>query len=85
MRHLLTPLPAPVKGEMRMADDKREPDWLSKLSEPDAMRNYGPVEGPEEPPQPPPGRASPSPPGGAASQGEGGDTGHSDDLNSGNA
>jgi hypothetical protein len=71
-----------------MADekqDKQEPEWLSKLSEPDSMRNYRPVDGPEEPAQPPLGRASASAPGGAVPQGEDGDVGHSDGPNSGNA
>lgn len=73
-----------------MADekqDRQEPEWLDKLAEPDSMRNYRPVDGPEEPAQPPPGRSSASAPGGDAPQGEGrgttGDVRHGDDLSSG--
>jgi hypothetical protein len=72
-----------------MADekqDRQEPEWVAKLSEPDVMRNYLPVDGPEEPAQPPPGRGSASAPAGDGPQGGGqettGDAG--DDLSSGN-
>lgn len=46
-----------------MAEEKprsQEPEWLNKICEPDSMRNYRPVDGPEEPAQPPQGRASTS-------------------------
>jgi hypothetical protein len=73
-----------------MADEKQDqqkPEWLGKPAEPDSMRNYRPVDAPEEPNRPPPGRASASAPGGDVPQGEGqgtiGDTRHGDDLSSG--
>jgi hypothetical protein len=37
-----------------------EQDWEAKLLEADSLRSYGPAQGPDEPGQPPPGRASAS-------------------------
>ncbi len=46
-----------------MPDDRSaqpEQDWQAKLLEAESLRSYGPAEGPDEPGQPPPGRASAS-------------------------
>ena len=43
-------------------EEQTQPDsgWLDKLQDPDSMRSYRPIRGPDEPSQPPPGRASAS-------------------------
>lgn len=46
-----------------MADETQkqpDPQWLDKLWDADSVRNYGPIQGLEEPGQAPPGRASAS-------------------------
>ncbi len=37
---------------------QQEPGWLDKLQDAESLRNYRPVRGPDEPSQPPSGRAS---------------------------
>ena len=66
----------------RVADEK-EPgqqgrDWLDNLSDADGFRNYRPVTGPDEPAQPPPGRASASSQPSDQPEVEGKDAQHSD-------
>ena len=56
-----------------MADEEQtqpESGWFDKLQDAESLRNYRPVRGPEEPSQPPSGRASASvQPGDAAPSG----------------
>jgi hypothetical protein len=52
-----------AKGRERVADEERaqqDSGWLDKLQDPESIRSYRPVRGPDEPSQPPLGRASAS-------------------------
>jgi hypothetical protein len=54
-------------------EEQAQPDsgWLDKLQDAESVRSYRPVRGPDEPSQPPPGRASASvQPGDTAQRGD---------------